>query len=91
MHVALLYPQIFFYAYYMQFHEKTIDALATEVAQRNLSIDLFQDFTVKYPKALKKQQQVVVELDELESVIDRAECNLLHSKQLQKSLINQIF
>ncbi|MBK6902265.1 MAG: restriction endonuclease subunit S [Saprospirales bacterium] len=39
--------------YYIQFHEKKIDSLATEVAQRNLSIDGFPSSLFHFPKTQK--------------------------------------
>lgn len=77
--------------YYMQFYERSIDSLATEVAQRNLSIDLFKAFKVRYPPSLKLQGELVGKIDHAHLTINRVNSQLTASRALQKSLINQIF
>lgn len=88
------YPKVLnqkYLFYYMQFKEREIDSLATEVAQRNLSIETFKDFQIKYPISLEIQSKIVSDIDALHSSIMIAEQKVDCSKSLQKSFINQIF
>lgn len=77
--------------YFMQFYEKQIDSLATEVAQRNLSIDLFQHFKVRYPKSMALQIKIVKKIENVYEPILLCKNKISSSQALQKSLINQIF
>lgn len=77
--------------YYLNNKRLDIDKLATESAQKNLSIDGFKTFKVFYPEDINRQKLIVANLDQIRTVADRVGNKLTASKTLQKSLINQIF
>ena len=77
--------------YYLNFKQKSIDALATESAQKNLSIDTFKSFKVSFPKELGKQKNIVAELDMKRDRVVQIESKISTSMSLKKSLINQVF
>jgi type I restriction enzyme, S subunit len=77
--------------YYLRHFETEVDSLATEVAQRNLSIAGLQDFEITFPRDLKEQRKVVTEIERLEHICEEAQKVVENSKNLRQSLINQIF
>ncbi|MCU0772316.1 MAG: restriction endonuclease subunit S [Verrucomicrobia bacterium] len=77
--------------YYLRHFEAQVDSLATEVAQRNLSITGLQDFEVTFPKDLKEQRKIVSEIERFERICEEAKTVLAQIKCLQQSLIYQIY
>jgi len=77
--------------YYLRHFETQVDSLATEVAQRNLSIAGLQDFEITFPNDLKEQRKVVSEIERFERICEEAQIVAAQAKCLRQSLINQIF
>lgn len=77
--------------YYLEYKRTEIENLATESAQKNLSIEGFRNFIVRYPKSEKEQVRIVNILEKLRINIISIESKIASSKALQKSLINQLF
>jgi len=77
--------------YYLRHFEAQVDSLATEVAQRNLSIAGLQGFEVTFPNDLKEQRKVVSEIERFESICEQAQTVAERTKRLKQSLINQIY
>jgi type I restriction enzyme S subunit len=77
--------------YYLRHFEKEVDSLATEVAQRNLSIAGLQNFEITFPLDLTEQRKVVSEIERVERTCEEAKTVSARTKCLKKSLINQIY
>lgn len=77
--------------HYLRHFEAEVDSLATEVAQRNLSIAGLQDFEISFPNDLKDQRKVVLEIERFESICEEAQTVAAETKRLKQSLINQIY
>lgn len=77
--------------YYLNHKQKEIENLSTESAQKNLSIERFKSFKIRFPESLNEQRRVVSTLDNLRNNIEIIENNMLASKSLQKSIISQVF
>jgi type I restriction enzyme S subunit len=77
--------------YYLRHFETQVDSLATEVAQRNLSIAGLQDFEITFPKDLKQQRKVISEIERFERICEEAQIVAAQAKRVRQSLINQIF
>lgn len=77
--------------YYLEYKREEIENLATESAQKNLSIERFSRFIVRYPKSENEQVRIIATLDKLRININSIESKIISSKSLQKSIINQIF
>ncbi len=77
--------------YYLRHFEKEVDSLATEVAQRNLSIAGLQEFEVTFPNELNEQTKVVSEIERFERTFEEAQIVSTQTKRLKQSLINHIY
>jgi restriction endonuclease S subunit len=77
--------------YYLRHFEAEVDSLATEVAQRNLSIAGLQDFEIAFPRDLNEQRKVVSEIERFERIRDEAIIVSAKTKCLKQSLINHIY
>jgi type I restriction enzyme M protein len=77
--------------YYLRHFEAQVDRLATEVAQRNLSIAGLQDFEITFPNDLKGQRKVVSEIKRFERICEEAQTISVQTKRLKHSLVNQIY
>jgi len=77
--------------YFLNFKQKQIENLATQSAQKNLSIEGFKKFKVQYPSSKKTQRDVIEQIDIIREKTIDIQLKLTTSKNLQKSLINQIF
>lgn len=77
--------------YYLNYNQKQIESLSTESAQKNLSIDGFKSFVVKYPELKIRQNEIVDQLDYIRINLLNVQTKIKSSQSLQKSLINQVF
>jgi type I restriction enzyme S subunit len=77
--------------YYLRHFEAEVDSLATEVAQRNLSIAGLQDFEITFPNGLKEQRKVVCEIERFERTCQEAQTVSARTRGLKQSLINQFY
>ncbi|MBV2130216.1 restriction endonuclease subunit S [Arsukibacterium indicum] len=77
--------------YYLNSKRLAVESLATQSAQKNLSIEGFSSFQVAYPSDKKKQNQITASLDSIREIIDTTLEKISASKALQKSLINEVF
>jgi type I restriction enzyme S subunit len=77
--------------YFMRFNERGIDLLATEVAQRNLSIDSFQHFKVSYPSEKEVQDHIVNKIQVMDKSEKEANLHFFHTISLLKRLVGEMF
>lgn len=77
--------------YYLNYKQKEIEQLSTESAQKNLSLDRFKAFVVKFPVSRKTQGKVTGKLDRCRENNLLIQVKVDTSLQLKKSLINQVF
>jgi type I restriction enzyme S subunit len=77
--------------YYLRHFEAQVDGLATEVAQRNLSIAGLQNFEITFPNDLKEQRKFVSEIERFERVYEKTKAISAQTKILKHALINQIY
>lgn len=77
--------------HYLNHKQKEIESLSTESAQKNLSLDRFKCFKVRFPESLDEQLHIVAILENIRNNREIIQSNIAFSKSLQKSLINQIF
>lgn len=81
----------FYLFYFMRFNEKSIDLLATEVAQRNLSIDSFKHFKVSCPSEKEEQDRIVNKVRLMDKTEYEANLHFNSSISLLKSLVGEVF
>ncbi len=77
--------------FYLEYKRQEIESLATESAQKNLSIEGFSNFYVRYPESVIEQAEIVNTLEELRTNSNLIKSKISSSQTLLKSLINQIF
>jgi len=77
--------------YYLNYKQKVIDGLATESAQKNLSIDTFKAFKVQYPESNEQQLLTVNQLDKIKKNINKQIIKINSVLKLQSSLISKVF
>lgn len=77
--------------YYLSYKQKAIDHLSTESAQKNLSIDTFKSFKVRYPSDHDLQDSTVKKLDSIRTKKIVAKLKLDESRKLKSTIINTVF
>ncbi|QTH63340.1 restriction endonuclease subunit S [Psychrosphaera ytuae] len=77
--------------YYLNYKQKIVDGLATESAQKNLSIDTFKAFKVRYPESKEKQLATVNQLDKIKKNINAQKTKIESVFKLQSILISKVF
>jgi type I restriction enzyme S subunit len=77
--------------YYLSYKQMTIDSFATESAQKNLSIESFKSFKVRYPIDHELQKSTVKKLDSIRTKIIVAISKLDASNKLKSTIINTVF
>ena len=77
--------------YYLSFKQPVLDNLATESAQKNLSIDTFKYFKVRYPEDMGRQREIVRTLGLLQERVEHIQDKLKITTSLRSALIYKVF
>lgn len=77
--------------YYLSFKQPVLDNLATESAQKNLSIDTFKYFKVRYPEDMGRQRDIVRTLGLLQERVEHIQDKLKVTTSLRSALIYKVF